>query len=72
MTNPFPSLDEIRRVLKPITMAQIDALSAASGVPPRTIYKIKLGTTFNPGIETVRKFWPHVEAAMAPATPAEA
>lgn len=56
-------------------MKQIAQLSTLSGVPSPTIYKIKLGTTENPGIETLRKFMPHMPAVLAgdpaPAAPAE-
>ena len=72
MLPPIPSSLQIRDALKSLTMAQIDALAAASGVPATTIYKIKRGETGNPGIETVRKFMPHVIAAGAAVSAAEA
>jgi len=33
-----------------------------SDVPFTTIWKIRDGTTSNPGMETVRKFWAHIHA----------
>lgn len=51
-------------MLAPLTMRQIDELSELSGVPSPTIYKIKLGTTENPGIDTVRRFLPHVATVL--------
>ena len=64
-------------------MRQIDRLAELSGVPAPTIYKIKLKATKNPGIETLRRFLPHVDAVLreqaaptstegAPQIPAEA
>lgn len=55
-------------------MAQLGALAQASGVPWTTIYKIQRGETSNPGVETVRKFLPHVADVLArpAATVAEA
>lgn len=44
-------------------MKQLEKLAELSGVPMTTIYKIKLGDTENPGLETVRKFAPHIAAA---------
>ncbi len=46
-------------------MKQIARLSELSGVGAPTIYKIKLGTTENPGIETLRKFLPHMPEVLA-------
>jgi len=59
------SIAAVRAALAPLTLKQIERLGALSGVPPTTIYKIKRGETENPGIETVRLFAPHIEAAMA-------
>jgi predicted transcriptional regulator len=64
MEHSIPTIDDVRAVLARMTMEQIGRLGALSGVPPTTIYKIKRGETENPGIETVRKFMPHVEAAL--------
>lgn len=63
MIDPIPSVDEIRAALAPLTLRQIERLSELSGVPAPTIYKVKLGDTTNPGIETVRKFAPHIRHA---------
>lgn len=65
----MPSVEQVRAQLAPLTLKQIDRLAELSGVPATTIYKIKLGTTENPGVETLRKFLPHVRAA-AEASPA--
>ena len=59
----IPSAEEIRAALAPLTLKQLDYLADLSGVPVTTIYKIKLAETANPGIETVRKFLPHVARA---------
>jgi hypothetical protein len=60
----FPSIDQVRSALAPLSLKQLEVLERLSGVPATTIYKIKLGTTENPGIETVRKFAPHISAAL--------
>jgi len=60
----MPSAEEVRAALAPLTLKQIDRLAELSGVPPTTIYKIKRGETENPGVETLRKFLPHVATAL--------
>lgn len=62
MEAAFPTVAAIREALDPLTIAQLTALAETSGVPFTTLYKIKLGDTKNPGIETVRKFLPHLTA----------
>jgi hypothetical protein len=57
------SAQQVHDTLAPLTLRQLDRLGALSGVPVPTIYKIKLGVTTNPGIETVRRFWPFIERA---------
>lgn len=46
-----------------MTHAEVQALSKASGVPFTTLWKIRTGETTNPGIETVRQFYMHVDGA---------
>jgi predicted transcriptional regulator len=65
MEHTLISAEQVRAKLANLTMKQIDHLAGLSGVPAPTIYKIKLGNTENPGVDTVRKFMPHVEAAEA-------
>lgn len=65
MLDPIPSAEAVRSALGPLTMRQLERLSELSGVPVATIYKVKLGETTNPGIETVRKFAAHIAAACA-------
>jgi hypothetical protein len=64
MTIVLPTMQEVRAALAPLTMRQIDRLEALSGVPAPTIYKIKLGTTENPGVDTLRRFMPHVSVVL--------
>ena len=54
----FPPIAEVRTFLEALGHAQVQELSANSGVPFTTLWKIRDGTTTNPGIETVRKFYP--------------
>ena len=72
MDMTIPTSMQVRDALSPLTLNQLDRLSVLSGVPATTIYKIKLGTTENPGIETVGKFFHLIEAARTPAPPIEA
>ena len=73
MDTSLLSAEQVQAALAPLTLKQVDRLAELSGVPATTIYKIKRGETANPGIETVRKFMPHVAdcADGAPAVPAE-
>lgn len=53
--------------------ADVQTLSKATGVPFTTLWKIRDGTTQNPGIETVRQFWPELKKRKdAPKAKAEA
>lgn len=61
----MPSIAEVRAALAPLTLKQIDRLAELSGTPAATIYKIKNGNTANPGIETLRGFVRHIDAARA-------
>ena len=54
----FPPITEVRSFLEALGHAQVQELSGTSGVPFTTLWKIRDGTTTNPGIETVRKFYP--------------
>ena len=63
MDNTLMSADDVRTVLGLLTQRQLERLSAASGVPLSTLGKIRRGDTLNPGLETVRKFFPHLPAA---------
>ena len=58
MTSTIPTISAVRSALEGLTHAQLQRLSSSSGVPFTTLWKIKDGTTKNPGIETVRQFLP--------------
>lgn len=60
----LPSAEQVRAALSPLTMKQLERLEELSGVPATTIYKIKRGETENPGIETLRRFLPHISEAI--------
>lgn len=64
-----PSIEAVRAALAPLTLKQLETLAGLSGVPSTTIYKIKRGLTENPGIETIRKIMPHVNAALQEPAP---
>jgi transcriptional regulator with XRE-family HTH domain len=64
MKTSILSADDVRTALAALTLRQVDRLAELSGVPATTIYKIRRGETANPGIETVRKFMPHVQASL--------
>lgn len=69
---PIPRAEDVRAALAPFTLKQLDRLYELSGVPVPTLYKIKRGEIANPGIETVAKFLPHVDAALQAAAPVPA
>lgn len=56
----IPPMVEVRAELAGLAHARMQELAKLSGVPFTTLWKIKDGTTENPGIETVRKFWPYL------------
>lgn len=70
MTTLIPSAAEVRAALQRLPFRELKALSAKSGVPFTTLYKVFNGKTADPQIETVRKIWPHLQADAA--EPAEA
>ncbi|WP_137860780.1 hypothetical protein [Variovorax sp. 3P27G3] len=63
MSSDIPSVANIRLALQGLSHAATQRLSKLSGVPFTTIWKIRDGTTKNPGIETVGQFVPYLEEA---------
>ena len=63
MNTELPSIGEIQALLRPLHHRAMQLLARLSGVPFPTLWKIKDGTTRNPGVETVRRFLPHVAKA---------
>lgn len=51
-----PSASDVRALLARLSHAQLQRLASDSAVPFTTLWKIRDGTTTNPGLETVRKF----------------
>jgi hypothetical protein len=71
MSTPIPSAVDIRASLAALSLDQLDRLAELSGVPLPTLSKIRYGQTLNPGIETVRRFVPHIaELINTPGAPA--
>lgn len=62
MSTSIPSVSQVRGKLSKLGHAQLQRLSRLSGVPFNTLWNVRQGTTENPGIETVRKFLPHVDS----------
>lgn len=60
MDTPLPSIDGIRTRLARLSYAEVKKLAVTSKVPFTTLWKIRDGTTGNPGIETVRLFIAHL------------
>lgn len=58
MQNSIPQIARIRSALAAMTQKEVKELAEASNVPFGTVMKIRHGITENPGIETVRKFYP--------------
>ena len=57
MNSTLPSADQVAERLRPLKTQELRGLATKSGVPYRTLLKIRIGETPNPGIETVRKFF---------------
>jgi hypothetical protein len=62
MKHDIPGADAIRGRLETMEPAQLRKLSELSGVSYYTLHKIARGITENPGIDTVRRFVPHIDA----------
>ncbi len=60
--NAIPNAASVADRLEPMNYAQLEELAKLSGVPFHTLLKIRSRETKNPGIETVRQFWPHITA----------
>ena len=58
MAITIPPLALIRTRMETLNQAQIKRLAEDSGVPFGTLMKIRYGITKNPGLETVRAFYP--------------
>ena len=54
----IPPLALIHSRLAAMNQVQLRRLAKDSGIPFGTLMKIRYGTTKNPGIETVRAFYP--------------
>jgi len=65
MNATIPSGEQVRARLAGLSNSQLGEISAASGVPFTTLWKIRAGQTLNPGIDTVRKFAPFIPAECA-------
>jgi predicted transcriptional regulator len=65
MNSTVPSVADVRQRLSTLKDGDLDRIAKASGVPSSTLWKIRIGDTTNPGLETVRKFF-----HLLPATPA--
>lgn len=60
----IPTAAQVVARLKPMQYQQLDALSRLSGVPFHTLLKIRDAETLNPRIDTVSRFWPHVDTVL--------
>lgn len=57
----MPTIDQVRSALAALSIDQLQSLGDASGVSWHTLYKIRAGTTLDPGIETVRAVLPLIK-----------
>ena len=62
MDTTIPSTHDVRERLHELGHAQVQELSAKTGTPFTTIWKIRTGETDNPRLETVRAIWPELIA----------
>lgn len=60
MNVTIPPVSDLRATLEALSHSQMLELARLSGVPFTTLWKVRSGETGNPGIETVRKWAPHV------------
>lgn len=66
----IPAIDEVRARLQRLKAGELDKVAQSSGVPASTLWKIRIGATPNPGLETVRKFFHLLPATDTAATEA--
>lgn len=59
----LPTAAEVRDRLQQLPRRRVLDLSKSTGVPFPTLVKIRNGQTINPGVETVRQFWPELVGA---------
>lgn len=60
MKATIPSPTEVQEALGKLGHAQLQGLHKTTGVPFMTLWNIRSGKTKNPGLSTVRSFWPHI------------
>jgi transcriptional regulator with XRE-family HTH domain len=70
MNTFIPPVEELSQRLKALKGGELQQLASKSGVPASTLWKIRIGVTPNPGIETVRKFYPLLPEAPVTEQPA--
>lgn len=58
---------EVREALNAVNIKALERVAQASGVTIHTLKKIRLGHTIDPGLGTVGKLWPHLQAEIADA-----
>ena len=69
MIQELPSAEALAARLKSLKGVELEQLASKSGVPVSTLWKIRIGATPNPGIETVRKFYSWLPTTPAPTNP---
>lgn len=72
MSINFPPISEIKGGLERLGHSEVQELSKTSEVPFTTLWNIRSGATGNPGVETVRKFYPFMLSKIASLAPSEA
>lgn len=58
MKSSIPTAAYVSKQLQALGHAQIQDLAKRSGVPFTTLWNIRAGLTENPGLMTVKKFFP--------------
>jgi predicted transcriptional regulator len=65
MATQIPSVDEVRqRLNEAAELGLIPELSKKSGVPVTTLSNIRSSGKQGPTVDTLRKFWPHLQRLM--------
>lgn len=61
MTSNIPTPAQVKKALNTLGHAQMQELSALSGVAFNTLWNVRSGATENPGLKAVQKFFPLIE-----------
>lgn len=67
MSTHIPSAEDVRNKLGGLERGQMQELANLSGVPVTTLSNIRNSSKQGPTVDTLRKFWAHLERLTAKA-----